>query len=464
MSTLFFGLNVGKNALAAQTYVLNTISHNVANANTPGYSRQEVQLVSAESDLSSSRFGGGIKLGAGVDATTVTRSRFALYDEIYRYENQDFNAFSKTEDLAHQVELLFDEPSDRGFGEIINEFFNAWQDLANSPLNMAARQSLKSIGDELTSRMQRINNQLIIMQQDIDTEITTIPKQINEIASEVAKLNASIRIAGAQGGEANDLRDKRDTLIDELSNLVEVRTVEQQDGTMTVLVGSNVMVERDSSTELTPVSQSGGDRNIKKTGIISTEGDEFIPERGKLGALMNFRDEVIPGIITRLDKLAESLVTRLNFEHRNGYGLDGETNRDFFDPLKTQAFNISLSADIDDVGHIAVSGDGTKGDNSNARNIDIMKNTKIVDQTFTLSEYYNSLIADIGIIGQESYNGRVNQELLVNQIDSARERVKGVSIDEELIKMIQTQHIYQGASRLITTMDELLDTVVNMKR
>ena len=462
MTTLFYGLNIGKNTLRSQTSVINTISHNIANANTPGYSRQQVKLTAISDDVSGGRFGGSIKIGAGAEAKQVTRSRFGLYDEIFRNENQDFNFYSKTEELVNQIEFLFAEPSENGLGSVINNFFNGWHEAGNDTLNMAARQSLHSIGEELTSRLQRVYNQLLSMQSDIDNEISTIPKRLNEISSEIAQLNSSIRIAGAQGQSGNDLRDKRDLLIDELSEYVDVRTVERKNGTFTVIVGSNVIVEQDKYNELSTVTSSSGTKNIKKTLIVSAEGNEYEPTSGKLGALIHLRDSIIPSITDKMNIFSEALVINLNFEHRNGYGLDGNTNRNFFDPTKTKAFNISLSTDIDDVSKIAVSGDGTKGDNSNALQMIEFKNKKIIDGRFDITEYYNALISDIGIMGSEARTGRQNEQLLLAQVDSARESIKGVSIDEELINLIQSQYIYQAASRLIVVLDELLETVINL--
>ena len=460
--SLFSSLNVGKSALTAQTVVLNTISHNVANASTDGYSRQTVNLTSVSSYVSGGMYGVEISTGGGVEAVSVTRSRSDLYDKIYRNVSQDYNAYSKMEDMISQIELLFNEPSDDGLSGIINDFFNAWQELSNDPTSMAARNSLKSIAEELTDRMHGIYDQLLTMQLDVDDEISAIPGRINEITSEIADLNASIRVASIKGDSGNDLRDKRDLLVDELSEYVDVRVVEKDNGAYTVLIGNSVVVEQDSSTELTVSSELTSDSNIKKTVIVAANGTEFEPTSGTLGALIDIRDGVIPEIIGELNTIAESLVTYVNFEHRDGYGLNGDTEMNFFDPTKTMAFNITLSSDIDDISNIAASGDGAVGDNSNALDIVALNNLKIVNQSFSLNEYYNSLISDIGLLGSEAQSGRENQELLLSQIDNARESVKGVNIDEELVNLIQAQQIYQSASRVIVTLDEMLDVVVNL--
>jgi flagellar hook-associated protein 1 len=464
MSSLFNGLNIVKNALTAQTQVLNITGHNVSNASTEGYSRQTVQLVAISGDTGyGNRSLTDLSIGSGVDAKAILRSRSALYDEMYRDENQQLNNFSKTEDMMGQIESLFNEPSDTGFSDVLDSFFNGWQDLANDPSNMAARESLKSTGQELTDRIHRLSSQLLTIRQDIDTEISTIPESINGITKQIAELNTTIRLTEAQGGSANDLRDQRDTLVDDLTQYSDVRAVEQSDGTYTVLIGSKVVVEHESSTDLTSISTASDGHSSLKTVIRSANGTEYSPTGGSLGALINFRDTVIEDALNRLDTLSASLVEAVNTVHNAGYGLDGENNRNFFDPSCTKAFNITLSDDISDVNAIAASGTGDVGDSSNALNMSALSNENAVNGQYTISEYYNTMIGDIGVQAQYASSSRANEELLVSQIDNSRESIKGVNIDDELIQMIQTQRVYQSASRVLVTIDSLLETLVNMK-
>ncbi len=134
-----------------------------------------------------------------------------------------------------------------------------------------------------------------------------------------------------------------------------MRAVEQDDGTYPVIIGSKVIVEHESVSDLRAVSSTADQRNIRKTVITSEDGTEYTPTQGKIGALIDFRDNVIEDIMGQFDKLAESIVKTVNFEHENGYGLDGDTGRSFFDSAHVKAFNISISDDIDDVAHIAAS-------------------------------------------------------------------------------------------------------------
>jgi len=464
MSSIFYGLNIASNALKTQTAVLNITAHNIANAETPGYSKQNVIVTSIADDSSRGiRSSPTISLGGGSQPMEVARSRFALYDAIWRKENEDLNDFVKTQELMNQIEVLFDEPSDRGMSKVINDFFNGWQEVGNDPQNMAARQSLRSFGEELTTRLHRMNTQLQILRQDLDTEIQTIPNQINEVTGEIADLNVAIRASEGQGASANDLRDKRDHLVDELSSDVDVRIVEQKDGTYTVLIGNQVVVERDDHSLLHITAQVAEGESYNRTVIRSDEGIQYNPERGKLGALMRFRDEHIPFIIDKLDTFTESLVNAVNYEHSFGYGLDGSTGLNFFDPQGTKAFNIQISNDIDEVQKIAASGDGSYGDNSNALLVHALLDQDVVEGKFTITEFYNSLVSTIGIMARDANTGRMNEELLVSQVDNAREGIKGVSIDDELISMISAQRIYQSAARLVSVLDSLFEEIIRLK-
>ncbi|MFC1528395.1 flagellar hook-associated protein FlgK [Candidatus Latescibacterota bacterium] len=463
MSTLSYGLNIANNSLKTQSAILNIISHNIANAETPGYSRQTV-LLSTVADESNRGLMARklVSIGGGVLPKEISRARFALYDEIFRKENQDLNDYIKTEELMYQVELLFSEPTERGLSNAINEFFNGWQEVANDPHNMAARHSLRGFSIELTNRFHHIYNQLQTIREDIDLEISSIPDSINEITEEIANLNASIRIADSQKASSNDLRDKRDHLVDELSEIVNVRSVEQDNGTYTILIGGNVAVEQDYFSKLSSVTSIDKTLNVRKTIIISEEGDEYVPQHGKMGALIKFRDNNLNEIMNDINKIAEAIITSVNYEHSDGYGMKGGTDLNFFNPQNKKAFNISVSPDIDDVSKIAVSGDGAIGDNSNALRINDIRHAKIVDQRFSIGEYYNTMIANIGIMGRHAQSSRKNEELLVDQIDNAREGIKGVSVDEELVNMITCQRIYQSAARLVTVIDELLESVINL--
>jgi flagellar hook-associated protein 1 FlgK len=458
MSSILNTFNIARGALMAQSNVLNTTAHNIANASTPGYSRQETQLVSLS--LSSDSINGSV--GAGVEATTVTRARSALYDIVYRQQNQNLNFNEKTEDLLSQVEAYFGEPSDTGLSSYIDKFFNSWQELANSPQSQAARQSLTSVSEQLAERITGIYNSVVSTISDVDAEIAKIPAEINNITGQIASLNTSIKLLTTQGSAPNDLIDKRDLLLDELSVYGEVRTVDKGIGMVDVYLDSTSVVQDATSVKLSTKTEASSAVGANRTVIYTPNGNEFTPKNGKLGALVTFRDQYSQEIIDGLNTFTETLVTSVNAEHSAGYGLDGITGRNFFDPEKTSAGTISLSTDIDNPEAIAASGDGTAGDNSVAFKINDIREKNTINGIYSLTDYYNGIVTDLGVKVNGATSERQNQEILIKQIDNSRENVKGVNLDEELVKMIEAQRLYQSASKMINIMDSLLEEVVNL--
>lgn len=463
MGNLLYGINIAANTLRAQSDVINVAGHNIANANTPGYSRQQVGLV-AVADLSQEgvRMASTLPIGGGVVVDQISRVRNTLYDEIYRKENQNLNFNQTTENMLTQVELLFDEPSDRGFSSTINSFFNGWLDLAAQPESNAARESLHGIGVDLTDRLHRMTETLTTMHEDINREVQSIPEDINRITSEIADLNVAIRKQEISLGPANDLRDRRDALIDDLTRYTDVRTVEKDDGTTTIIIGEAVVVERETHSDILLKTVSAG-QGLTRTVLVSEDGLEFEPTHGRLGGLMEVRDHILVSLSEELDTLARGIVETINAQHRAGYGLDGESGRDFFDPELVHAYNIAVSEDMTNLSHIAVSGDGSAGSNANALAINDLKSSPVLGEGLTINDYYNGIVSDIGILSRNARDSRANQELLVTQIDNSRESVKGVSIDEEMVQLIQAQRIYQSASKLITVIDQLLEELINLR-
>jgi len=183
---------------------------------------------------------------------------------------------------------------------------------------------------------------------------------------------------------------------------------------------------------------------------------------GQLKGLVDTRDNVIPKYLEYLDNIAESLITGVNALHQTGYGLDGSTGLNFFDPLNTSAASIQLNAMIDlDINRIAASKDGEVGDNVNALAIADLKNSpQMMRGTASINEFYNSMIGELGVETGKAKNLKTNYELLTEQVENARQSVQGVSLDEEMAQMIKYQHAFDAAARVITTMDQALETVI----
>jgi len=451
------GFEIGKRALLAQQFSLNLTGHNIANVNTPGFTRQQALMVSTEPMRSAVG-----NFGTGVEVVGIRRLRTLFLDEQYRQESQSLGQWETLSNSWGQIERVYSEPSDTGFSSFMDNFWNSWQDLAANPDSLAARVAVREQAGLVVNSMHQLAEQLKDFQQSLDEDIQKSVQYINTIGHQMASLNESIATAELTGHAANDLRDRRDYLVDELSQYVNVEVLEQSDGSYTIHLGSMALVDGADVAELRTevVEQSA---TVIHTVHFANSSARPEITNGKLAGLLEARDEVIPERVNELDELAVALVENINNLHRQGYGVDGDDGRDFFDPNTTGASDIELDDLIlQDAGYIAASLNGEPGDNSNALRIAGLRHTLTMrGGTATFADYYNSIVGIVGVRTREAENLYQNQEALVFHIENSRQALEGVSLDEEMTNMIKFEHAFEAAARVITTMDEALDTIIN---
>lgn len=451
------GLEIGKRALLSQQYSLNITGHNIANVNTPGFTRQQ-SLMASTIPLTSAQG----SFGTGVEVTGIRRLRSIFMDTQYREESQTLGKWQSLSQGWGQIERIYTEPSDTGFGDVMDNFWNSWQDLAASPESEAARVAVKEQTNLMIDALHQFSDQLRDFQESVDSDIKKSVEYINNIGQQIGSLNDSIATAELTGHAANDLRDRRDYLVDELSQYVNTQAIEQDNGTYRVLIGSMALVDGNQVTTLKTASTEEGAYIVSN---IKFSGSSATPEitNGQLAGLLQMRDEVIPDRQKELDDMAMGLVRKVNEYHRQGYGADGETGRNFFDPSTTGAADIRLDDSIQgNDSYIAASLNGEIGDNSNALQIASLRNELVMEnEGATFGDYYGGVIGKIGVKTRESNNISTNQESLVFHIENSRQAIEGVSLDEEMTNMIKYEHAYEAAARVITAMDEALNTVIN---
>jgi flagellar hook-associated protein 1 FlgK len=456
MAGLFDGLEIGKRALATHQLWLNTIGHNISNVNTPGYTRQRVAISTTfplETPIG--------QMGTGVKADEIRSLRDLFLNQQYRQENKSLGQWTSLEKTLSQIEALFTEPNDDSLGDLLDDFWAGWSDLANNPESVAARTALKEQTNLLTTGFHRIYNHLNELRQSVDNDVVLTVQKVNELSDEIASINQQVARAELGGQNANDLRDRRDYLIDQLSEYVDVNVIEQKNNTATVMIGALTIVDGTSSFKL-GTKKMGAGLMVSSDIVWAGTSKEIKNINGQLKGLVDTRDDVIPKYLDFLDNMAEALVTNVNALHQTGYGLNGSTGLNYFDSLNTSAADIQLSATIElDVNRIAASQGGEVGDNVNALAIADLKDTVLMMRgTASINEYYVSLIGTLGVETGKAENLKENYELLVEQLENARQSVQGVSLDEEMIQMIKFQHAYDAAARVITTMDEALGTII----
>ena len=461
MSGIFGILNMGKGALLTQQRAINVTGHNISNVNTDGYSRQNV-LMGTNLPIST-RPG---QIGTGVHAMEVRR----IYDRFLglqiNNENQGLGRWEARKSAIGTIETILNESSGSGLNQAMSEFWNAWQDLANNPSGLTERTCLLEKGELLAMRFQQVYTDLGQVQKDVDNNITGTIQEINRITEQIADLNHKISGIEANGQNANDYRDSRDLLVKELSSLIDISTFEDDTGMVSVITGGGrSLVQGDHYRSLSTETNVDGFQDIIwLDGYGNSENITEDITDGKLYGLLEVRDSDIPDYLSELDTLAARIIEEVNTLHSSGYGLDGNNGRDFF--TGTSAADIGINSAIQsDVNLIAAAQDpnGLPGDNTIAIAIANLQNELTMNgNTVTFDDYYNSIVSQVGSEANTAATNYDQQSKMVTYLDSYRESISGVSLDEEMVNLVKFQHAYEAAAQLISTADELLDTVIGM--
>ncbi len=477
-------LSIARSALLSQQAALQVISQNIANAQTPGYSRQEAVLQATPPV----RFSYG-SIGSGVTVATVVRKRDILLDDSFRSANGLASGSEMRRDLVGQLESVFGEPSDAGLSNALDQFWGGWSDLATSPNSGAAKAVLQQRGRQAASLFNQFDSQLTQARSSTLDRVSNTIATINQTALQISDLNGRIVTSEGDGHTANDLRDERDLKIDTLSKLAGVRVIDQIDGSVSVIIGNSTLVDGITARPLTsqlvpPVlmpAVTPSDIPIKVT--LGTSQDALSPLGGELKSLLDFINNDVAGARNRLDALAAQLVSGVNAEHVqgfvfNGAAIPGTAAGNFFDAGTTanpvRASTIRLDAVISaDATRITASRDvNAPTNNANAIAISAMR-TKAGTVSFlaipsgppetgSFAGFYRTMVTGIGVAVNGASDNATIYRSLTDQAESRRQSVSGVNTDEELTNMMRVQQAYTAASKLIKTADEMLQTLMQL--
>lgn len=474
MRSTFGGIEISKRGILTQQAALTTSGHNVANANTPGFSRQVVKMVAAEpiEALSLQRSTIPGQMGQGVMFTEVKRIREAFLDKQFANENKSLGEWTIRQDTLEKLEAIINEPTDTGLRQVLDNFWNSWQELSKQPDNLETRAVVKESALAVTDAFNHAAKQLKDLGSDLNDNVTVKVTQVNTTLKQIAGLNNEIFRVEGLGNNANDLRDQRDLLVDELSKVINV-SVQEESGGYHVRMGNQDLVVADTATEFTDATASSA---------YPTELNS-----GELYGLMLSNQRYVTEYKNQLNSMVSTIVMAVNDMHKQGYTLQDPPTKggDFFVPItdfNTAAETVKVSANItDNVERIAASArtyidaNGVervvKGNNEQALKLAGIKNTKynfdgsgvtkIILNGGTFDEFLRAVVSEIGVQTQEAQRQVTNQKILVDQVDARRQSVSGVSLDEEMADMIKYQHAYNAAARSLTTFDEMLDKVIN---
>ncbi len=518
MRSTFTGLEIAKRSLFAQQTAQQVTAHNIANANTVGYTRQSVNLIASRPieapGLQRSNTPG--QLGLGVEFDAINRIREGFLDHQYYNENKALGDWTVRSDMLEKLEAIVNEPSDTGVRKVLENFWNAWQDLSKEPENLTARAALKESALALTDAFNHMSKQMSDLSADITDNINVRITEVNTKVSQIAVLNNEIfRIEGL-GDNANDLRDQRDLLVDELSRNINISVNETSSGynikmgNIDLVNGIAVSTVLDAQTMADSI-QSGDLDSGQIHGLFVSRDQYAADYRKQMDTMVKTLVEgsvkvtlpkgtVVPegatiNGVTYTGSVAsrtlaadtETVVNGINGMHELGYTFSNppKTGIPFFTlkdgATEFTAESVTVNPDIaDNVSNIAASlrvydDNGTesvvKGNNDLALAIAGFRiqrfnfdpaatgDTPLTSGTF--DEFFRAFVGQLGVQTEEAGRQKDNQTVLVNQVDSRRQSVSGVSLDEEMASMIKFQHAYNAAARIMTSFDEMLDKIIN---
>ncbi len=453
-------------ALNANSKALSVSAQNIANANTPGYSRQRVVIQANQAQVI-----GGLEFGRGASVTNVERV-FNNFAELRLRDTASMQSESRlSSESLSQVSTLFNELNNEGLSSYLTNLFNSFQDIANDPQASGPRQDALSKAAILIDRFHSLSQGLKDVRSSIDDQIGDRIDKINTLASEIYELNQRID----QSQDALTLKDQRNQKLKELSELTDVSTVENESGLFQVYIANGMLLVSESGTATLSTLPDGANAGLvdilytPQSGAASTDISSRF-QKGALKGLLDVRDTTIPGYQSDLDELAYRLSGAVNTLHLTGYDLDGNTNQRFFTNLATStdaAASISLDPVVDGFPRaIAASGvaGSVPGANDLALQLAALKSSSVAFTagSTTFGAFYGNLIAQVGSDNRSAQASSQFADDIYLQAYSQREQISGVSMDEEQANLIKYQAAFQAASRLVSIANNLLDTLVNL--
>ncbi len=460
-------IELTRRSFRTTTAAINTIGQNIANENTEGYSRRRVTLES------SSIASPGVQVvtpmgsptGVGVSINDIERVRDDVLAAAVWEANAGLGASDEEARILSALENLFPVNSDASLPNMLNAFWDGWSDVADNPTNLAARVALQNRGESLALTLNRISDDIDRLHDDSVAELIRQVEDFNGTLDEIARLNQ--RIATGSAGNAPDLagEDRRDLLVKELSEMAPLQIQKDDRNMYTITINGMVVVQGETVEKLA----------LDTTGAVpllsfETSGISFNPpsgDDGRLGALMRALTVTYPNARQGLDDLSSTLVDRINTLHVDGFGLDGSTGLNFFDPAGDTAGTIALSADIADPRSIAASDDPdptVQSDNDLALAI---LAERLADQAALNDESFENhtvnLISGIGAQVENANDQYEGHLAVVNYLGALERGVSAVSINEELSNLIRYQQTFAAAARVLNTAQTMLDTLIALR-
>lgn len=466
MASTFFGLETGVRGLLTHQQALETTGQNMSNASTPGYSRQRVEITATEpyTEPAFTRLKVAGQMGTGSEVTEVKRIRDQIIDQQIQKQTTSQGYWDTRQDVLGQAERIINEPADANIRSEIDAYWVALQELTKTPESQPTRSTLRQTALTLAQNIRENYASLRELRSDTNDKIVSTVVEINRYAEEIAQLNKRIGQITALGDHPNDLMDKRDLLVEQLSKDVNINTSFDELNRITIQINGIPLVNGDTADPILAISEN-------KKGMVALEWSipkhqNVVVTNGNLAGLLQLRDDDLPKLMDSYDSLSNTLITETNRIHEKGFGLDKSTGTDFFQG--SGAADIDLADAIKDtekgLNRIAASSDviGLPGNNVNAQKMaDLQHKFLMLDETTTMNGFLGNIIGDLAEKSLAAQTNSAHQTTLLTSLDNRRQSVSGVNLDEEAANLIKFQHGYNAAAKVISTNDAMLDIIIN---
>jgi flagellar hook-associated protein 1 len=449
-----------RDALSAQSYGLSVTGQNITNVNTPGYVRRDPLLETLAL---------GTATTGSVTVAGLRRASDLYIDRRELLARGSAAAASEHDRHLESVEAMFNDLGQTGMGSVLDGLFSSFSALAANPNDPTARASVLASAEAFATRANAMGDALAATRDDLLQQAQATAAQINERAASIAELNRRIQQAEAQGEDAADLKDRRNNLLLDLSQMVDVRTIEGDNGSIIVQAAGTTLVEGvDSRPFVIDLASDGSLRLLSSrdgTTSTGTEVTQFLTG-GRLAGIKEARDVDVFETQNKLDQLIFDVANVVNLQHAAGFGQDGVSGRNLFDISPTAdgaARAISLSAAVaGNPAAVAAASDAASvpGGSGNAVALAATWNSPLSGGR-TAAETYGDMVGGIAARRSAIMQAVETQAAIKEQIQAMREAVSGVSLDEEMVALTKYQRAYQAAGRVLTTVDELLQDLLN---
>lgn len=452
MSGLIGTMWIALGALQAQQGGLQVTTNNVANLNTPGYSRERPILQEANPIVQDN-----VVFGGGVDLKGIESLRSDLLSLQIATESQQQSKSQAYVNTMNQVQTLFPDDT-TGIGAQISAFFQSLNNLSTNPSDLTLRQSVLAAAANMTSAFNNTSAQLTSVSGGINNGVQQQVQEVNQISQQIAAINVQLAAVSSAGQEYSSFLDQRSALIEKLSGLIDVSQI--NDGpslTLTTNQGAALVVDGQPYSLTTAGDASG------KQHIYSSQGNDITGEisGGELGGILQARDQTIPSLQTQLDALAGGIVSALNTAHAMGTDLNGNPGGNLFVPVTGTGAASSMALAFTDPALLAASSDGTSGGNGNIANLSAVAN-QAVTNGLTPSGGYSNLVFQTGLSVSDGSTELDASNAMLQQLQQQQSSVSGVSLDEEASNLLLYQRAYQAAAQAITAVNQMLQVAINM--